>query len=234
MNTAREKLATGACAHCPTQNYCIAACLNDTQLFELEQAMNLGSQLAPGEHLFVAGDLAAHQYHVRSGCLKSYYITTSGDEHVTGFFLAGEILPSFNVNGKHAQSAVALNNVSVCAIDLGADVSAPVWRAITEHTQQMMNAAVTHQLNSKSPTAQSRVAGFCIDLMQRLAKLERAPTYIPTPMSRRDIASYLGITPESLSRALTSMKQTGVIAADRHHIEILRPDQLRSLAPQLS
>ena len=69
--------------------------------------------------------------------------------------------------------------------------------------------------------------------MQRVATLQRDATYIPTPMSRGDIASYLGLTPESLSRALSALKQQGVIEADRHHVEILKPNRLAVSASHL-
>ena len=204
---------------------------------DLSRIMNFGRRLKSGEHAFVAGDKAQQQYHVRSGMLKSYFINGQGDEYVTGFYLPGEVVPNYIKEGRHAHSVVALEEASVCVVHntpAHQRDNARVWQAISARSHGMTSQGLTHQINMKVTSAEGRFAGFCVDLMQRLRQLHRDPCHLPTPMTRTDIASYLGLTLESLSRVISKMKKNGVISADRQHINVLTPETLKTLALHLN
>ena len=223
------------CEQCHTRHYCVASRLQDHQLTELGEVMQLGQRIAAGEHLFACGDIVTAQFHVRTGMFKSYSINRQGDEFVTGFYLPGDVVPIFESEGRSIHSVVALEEASVCKVAQGCEQgSRQVWQALGAQAHAMANDALMHQLNVKATSAQARFAGFCTHMMQRLDNLGRDSTHIPTPMSRTDIASYLGLTLESLSRVMSRMKQSGVISADRNQIHILEPDTLRTLAIHLS
>ena len=186
----------------------------------------------------VAGEAMQHQYHVRSGMLKSSFINSQGDECVTGFYLPGEAVPVFATGGQQTHSVIALEETSVCAVHLSRHLTpdakqVPIWQALFQHTQATTSQALGHQLNIRHPSAAARFAGFCVDLMQRLAVLQREQHHLPTPMTRTDIASYLGLTLESLSRVMSRMKRKQIIEASRSHINILQPERLQSLAAHL-
>lgn len=223
------------CRHCHTRNHCVAAGLTPDELIDLAKVMNFGQRLAANEHLYAAGDVVNTQYHVRSGMLKSYFINRQGEESVTGFYLPGDVVPNFGAGGRSLQNVIALDASSVCTTsNNGAQASEKVWQAIGSRAHGVAHDAFMHQLTLKAHSAQARFAGFCVQMSQRLGRLGRDPNYISTPMSRTDIASYLGLTLESLSRVVSRMKQSGVIAADRAHIGILKPETLTALAPHLS
>lgn len=194
-------------------------------------------QLKAGEYLFRSNEPAHKQCSVRSGTFKTYATNHLGDEYVTGFYLTGEAIPSGIQCGKHTHSAIALNESSACSIDLelpglSSTHAAKVWPHLHQQLSDMATHAITHQAILKSHSAEQRFAGFCTDLMQRLSKLGRSPEYLDTPMTRSDIASYLGLTLESLSRVVTKLRKAGVIEADRHHIQIHNPSYLTAQAPQ--
>ena len=228
----------GFCQRCPTRNYCAAADLQPVELELLPQIMHLGRSLPKGAHAFRAGDPVDGEYHVRSGTLKTYFTSHSGVECVTGFYLPGEILPGFKHGGYHTHSAAALDNASICMERPNADrhERAEIQRLlglIRRHHYHVSSVALKQQINLHATTARARFAGFCVDMMERLHKLERNPTFISTPMSRTDIANFLGLTLESLSRAISALKREGVITADRQAIEIVQPQTLRKMAPHL-
>ena len=180
---------------------------------------------------------------------KTYFINAEGDECVTGFYLPGEVVPCASVDNKHLQSAVALDTSSTCRLDtrhITTSTSIPVMAALLTHESDAATEQLGYQLNVKNCSAQARFAGFCLLMVRRLQRaqsvrrghvlqgVQRAEQYIATPMSRTDIASYLGLTLESLSRVMSKMKKAGVIAADRNSIEVLQPRTLSTLALHLT
>ena len=240
MNMIAKTHVDSFCSTCPTRAHCIARGLSEADLAVLRNCMRPGRTLAGGKHLFLSGDPATHQYHVRSGTLMSYHNNQGGDEFVTGFYLAGDVVPNFVVDGTHRHSVVALEHASVCAIRQSPDAGTlnglpgSVWSVLTRYAHDASTRALSHQLNLKIASAEARFAGFCVEMMRRLKSLHRDPTDIPTPMRRTDIASYLGLTLESLSRVMSRLSRRGIICADRQYVKVLDEKTLTSLAPHLS
>lgn len=220
------------CRECRTRTVCLAARADDRQLAALPDIFRCEEPLSAGAHLYHANDAAEAQYHVRSGMFKTYMINAEGDEYVTGFYLPGEIIGHVHNNGCHAESAVALETASVCALDAaGLQACAELGLAAPLFDQLAANAGIEaqQQINLKQTAAQSRFAGFCLMLGGRLARLGRSSTHLPTPMSRTDLASYLGMTLESLSRVISKLHAGRVISASRTSIEVLQPETLKTL-----
>ena len=220
------------CERCPTRRVCIAATADHEQLALLPQYLPCIDSITHGEHLFHAGDPATGQFHIRSGMVKTYMITAEGDEYVTGFYLPGEIVGQVHANQCYAESAVALETVSVCELDDNSlQRCAEIGLTTVLMKQLAMNAHIEmrHQINLKQTSAQSRFAGYCVLLASRLQRLGRCPTYLPTPMSRTDLASYLGMTLESLSRVISKLHAAQVVRATRDHIEVLQPETINTL-----
>ena len=220
------------CRVCPTRTVCIAADAQPDQLDRLPEFIACLSAIAPGEHLYHAGDAAVAQYHARSGMLKTYTINPQGDEYVTGFYLPGEILGHVHINGCHAESAVALETASLCKLDddgIRGCAELGLSSVIVKHLAANAHIEFCHQINLRQTSAQSRFAGFCVTMSARLARLGRNSTRIPTPMSRTDIASYLGMTQESLSRVIAKLHAANVICATREYIDVLQAETLSTL-----
>ena len=185
-----------------------------------------------GAYIYRAGDPAQAQYHLRSGMVKTYVINAEGDEYVTGFYLPGEIFGTVHMDGSYGESAVALETTSVCELqdeaitELAQLGLAP---ALLKHMAANAGIDTVHQINLKQTSAQARFAGFCVNMAARLERLGRSPLHLPTPMSRTDLASYLGMTLESLSRVVSKLHTAGVVKANRDHIEVLQMETLNTL-----
>jgi len=228
----RNRADADRCRVCPTRQVCLASESNAEQISHLPEFFHCVEAVAPGGHLYHAGDLAGAQYHVRSGMLKTYVINAEGDEYVTGFYLPGEVLGHVHVNGCHAESAVALDTASVCELSSDAvDGLAQMGLASALFNHLAANASIEarHQINLKQTSSQARFAGYCFNMGERLKRLGRSALHIPTPMSRTDLASYLGMTLESLSRVISKLHSAGVISASRDHIEVLQEETLYTL-----
>ncbi|MGK0223493.1 MAG: CRP/FNR family transcriptional regulator [Limisphaerales bacterium] len=224
------------CRACPTRAYCVAKTLGDRQLSELTQLMQPPETFGKGEYVVVAGDRSGgSRSHVRSGSFKSYFVSRQGEETVTGFYLSGDLLPSYTELGRTQCSVVALETSSLCQLvaDGTRDASHALMSALLATTEEIAGTELGHQINLKHSSAQARTAGFLVQMMHRLERLDRQPEQIPTPMSRTDIANYLGLTLESLSRTISKMKQAGIIRAERDQITVVKRDALETLAMHL-
>lgn len=232
VNKIRKGPAVGVndCQSCPTRGHCVAQFLSRESIAALPSVFDTGRSYAKGDYLFKAGDIARSQHYVRSGTVKTFFISRDGTEQVTGFYLPGDRIPQAVENNRHLQSAVALDKTTACASNSDElDACDGLAAALLKHSELMLNAVLNHQLNLSQGSAMSRFAGFCMQMSTRLEALGRAPDYIPTPMSRTDIANYLGLTLESLSRVISKLKKSGVIEASRKVIELQKPEQLSAL-----
>ncbi|MEM9622830.1 MAG: cyclic nucleotide-binding domain-containing protein [Pseudomonadota bacterium] len=224
------------CSQCPTRHVCIAAKLPAGRLTEIPAWFRVSGVFAPGDVLFRAGDPAVSQFHVRSGMFKTFVINAQGDEFVTGFHVAGDIIGCVAKAGRYVESAVALETATLCELNLTAlqnDAGGgafAVLQALVGQIAEQAQRRLAHQLALSQTSAQLRFAAFCVSYAERLVALNRCATYLPTPMSRTDLANYLGMTLESLSRLVSKLNCAGVIAAARDHIEVCQPRQLAAMA----
>ncbi|XOV82647.1 MAG: Crp/Fnr family transcriptional regulator [bacterium] len=232
-NNVRE---LACCELCPTHKACLARYATPSQRRVLGQSLQLVSPLQAGEYVYRAGAVVKGQYHIRSGMVKTYVTTASGEACVTGFVLAGEILNHGYASGVHSDYAVALETVSLCRLDTVAiellghhGMSA----TMLDNQAEQVRFEVMHQMNLRQTSAEKRFAGFCLQYGQRRARLGLDERILPTPMSRTDLASYLGMKLESLSRVISRLQSRGLVAAQRSQVQVLQPLELANLADHL-
>ena len=106
----------GRCADCATRFACIGSGLATEPLRRLATLLSRSERLLPGSHLYRPGDAADYQFHVRTGTIKTYVLSANGDERVTGFYLAGEVLSNSQIEGARTEGAVALETATVCRL----------------------------------------------------------------------------------------------------------------------
>ena len=224
------------CELCPTQKACLAQQATPSQQQCLADNLRVVSPLHAGVYLYRAGTQVQGQYHIRSGMVKTFVTTTAGEECVTGFYMAGETLSSGRCSGVHSESAVALETASLCRLDTEAVEHLGrqgLSVAMLENQAEQARYEVMHQVNLRQTSAEKRVAGFCMQYGLRRARLGLDETVLPTPMSRTDLASYLGMKLESLSRVISRLQSRGLIAARRDQITVLQAVELAELAGHL-
>jgi CRP/FNR family transcriptional regulator len=199
--------------------------------------MRVSHAMGKGDYLYREGDAADRCFVVRSGVYETYTQNAVGDEYITGFYYPGELVGmNGQADGRHVDSAVALDTATACRL-LIADLPA-LWtigagpgfvRMLAE--QQCSDSGL--MINLSQSSADARVAGFLVQLAQRMQRLGRSETALPTPMSRTDLANHLGMTLECLSRVLGRFKKTGLIRTPPNEIELLKPPELETLACHL-
>ncbi|PWR19637.1 helix-turn-helix domain-containing protein [Zavarzinia compransoris] len=196
-----------------------AASFGDDDLpMDLGQVMHF----ARGAEIFGQGEKADCLYKVVSGWVRTYRILRDGRRQVEGFHLAGEYF-GIEAGGSHRASAEALGPAAVQVVrrtalnDLAArrgDVAATLFRLAI----QGLERAHEHVAMLSHKTACERVAGFLLDMAERAD----VRTGLELPMSRQDMADYLSLTIETVSRTLSQLQAEGLIEIPKSRNIILR------------
>lgn len=189
-----------------------------------------GSPFAHGQQLFRQGDPVRLIYQLREGAVVSYRLLSDGRRQVTGFHLPGELI-GLEAGIEYATTAEALNRVRALAISRAElaevagqdiDLARALWQATTRAFQQ----SERHALILARHGATERVAAFLLDFAERLDH----PDLVELPMTRQDIADFLGLTIHTVSRTLSQLQADGLIQArSTRHVRLLDRDRLECI-----
>lgn len=170
------------------------------------------------EEVFGEGENAEYVYRVVSGAVRTIRFSSDGRRQILNFYLPGDV---FGLEGgkQHTLSAEAvadcdLSLVRRSLIDTAAKQDAGAAQAVIGMMQRQLQNAQEHALVLGRRGAGERVAAFLLQLADRVT----AQCEIDLPMSRADIADYLALTIETVSRAFTQMERDHTIAlpSSRH------------------
>ena len=167
--------------------------------------------LERGETLFRAGDPANYLYSLRRGSVKLCRLLPGGEQQIISFHLAGELLGFDSLEGlRYRGDAVTLEPTTVCRLTI------EQFRRGSESTEQFKRlirligsnvlALQEHALANRRP-AIARLATFLLDIAGRSRNREEGELRFQLPMTRADIACYLAVSPETVSRRLTELQR---------------------------
>jgi CRP/FNR family transcriptional regulator len=181
------------------------------------------------------GNPFEYLYFVCAGSFKCVQIDAEGYEQVLGFALHADMIGLDGMSrGRHASGAVALEDSTVAAMPFAELMSASRRMPAIE---QLIQRAVGAELLRRSDTqylmsaasSEVRVARFLLHFAKRQNALGYSDRRIRLRMTRRDIASHLGVAHETVSRALTALQQVGAIAVTYRDIELLNTRLLQDI-----
>lgn len=186
-----------------------------------------------GETLYHAGQPFEHLSAIRTGYFRTGAVDKSGDTSVFGFHLPGEMLGADRLfGGPQDADTVALVDSDVCSID-AEEIQQLISEvpAIDQFFHQFLVRDV-HRMRQflavlSQRTAEQRLASFLINFGKRLHRRGYSPIEFQLPMTRSDMAAYLLLQPETVSRALKVLACRGHIAVDNRNVKILQLDALR-------
>jgi CRP-like cAMP-binding protein len=173
-------------------------------------------RVSPRTTIYHEADAATSVYIVQDGCLKSFRELASGKRHVTSFLFAGDIF-GLAEHGKYCNTLRTITRTALYRFD--ADTLAALFKRDPEIEFQFL-CKLTHELRESQRQsiivarrdASGRLAMF-LDLLSREGHYDPRPSAtIRMPMSRADIASYVGLSPEAVSRACRDLKERGLVA----------------------
>ena len=171
--------------------------------------------------IFGEGEPVEYLYKVVDGAVRTFKVLSDGRRQITGFSLSGEFF-GIETGDEHALSAEAITNSKILIIKRS--VLAVLAEHDTEIARRLMELTACELKRAKAHTtllimnAKERVAEFLLEMASRKPKA----TNIELPMSRKDIADYLGLTIETVSRVLGGFEATAAIARPSARHVVLR------------
>lgn len=188
--------------------------------------------LERGNVLFRQGDEAPALFVVRAGSLKTFVEDRAGNVQVVGFHLPGEILGMGGLGRDHyIGTAEALERSTVCEIIYpGLQPLLSQMPALHQQLARFINRRAEldqgHLVMMGKLRAQERLALFLRGFAERHERASLDSRNLLLPMSRLDLASYLGLAMETVSRLFGHMEAEGILVVAGKRVEILRPDLL--------
>jgi CRP-like cAMP-binding protein len=184
--------------------------------------------------IFNEGEEARLFYRVLAGAVRTQRSLGDGRRHVEAFHLPGELF-GLESSAMHRLEAEAVINTTVLSFKRSSvealagrniDVAQHLWRLTTGRLER----SIEHRLMLGRMTAAERVAAFLVDMQERM----RPTGDIELPMTRRDIADYLGLTLETVSRVMTELHAKGMVErSGARHIRVQRRSSLKALSSGL-
>lgn len=224
-----------SCESCSLSELCLPRGLSADELAQLDSHIERPKKLDPNTQIYKPGDTFFGFYAVRSGGVKTYLTKKTGEQQILGFHLPGEI---FGLDGigtsKHRCYSTTLDNTSYCALpfdkmDELCETLPDLRHQVFKILGQEMNNDHAHLLLLGQQTAHERLATFLISISTRFKQRGFSANNFILPMSRHDIACYLGIAVETVSRLFKSFQDNGTIHINRKQVEILNHDALHEL-----
>ncbi len=234
LEFSREPLkARITCSRCSLGELCLPKNLATDETRQLEGIVDRSRPLQSGEHLFRAGDPFRAILAVRTGCFKSYIINEAGEEQVLDFHLPGELVGLDAIHsGTHQSTCVALDTGAVCKLSFEplSELARQIPALQSELFEVMSQRIASLEVTCSDYTADQRIAMFLESLSKRLSRRGYSAREFTLAMSRRDIASYLRLATETVSRILSRLRKEKVLEVHRKQIRILDPNKLREIA----
>ena len=221
------------CSTCAFSQACLSQGMDKTALMDLHVLVEHVGPVHAGEHVFREGDPFEAIAAVRAGTVKTYVIDRDGHEHVQGFHLPGEVIGLNAIDGdRYPCNAVALDTVMLCRFSFPMMATlASRMPGLQRHLFNLLSQDIGKaSLLAGSFTADERLAAFIVMLSRRFAERGFSPTRMRLTMARTDIANYLRLAPETVSRVLRRMQDTGLLAVDRREVQLLDRAQIDALA----
>ncbi|MDA9435771.1 Crp/Fnr family transcriptional regulator [Bradyrhizobium sp. CCBAU 51627] len=221
------------CSDCAVRGTAVCASLDPAELREFE---HLGRRVhfSTGETVFSEEDITTSFFNLLEGVMRLYKLLPDGRRQIVGFALPGDFL-GMNMSGRHNFSADAIGAVTACQF-----AKVPFGRFIEDrpHLLQRINELAIRELSQARDhmvllgrrSADEKVATFLLGWRERLVSVKGSSNIVPLPMSRQDIADYLGLTIETVSRTFTKLERHGAIEIVHGGICLRDPARVEALA----
>lgn len=196
-------------------------------------AIGMKAHFARNETIFSDGDDAAYTYKVVSGTVRLCKMMSDGRRQIAEFLLPGDFF-GFEWLDTYSMTAEALSNVVLVRyarnrLNVLREESAAVQRRFMTLLSHDLWAAQNHLVMLGRQTAKERVASFVLSLAERVGAKDG--DVLDIPMGRQDIADYLGLTIETVCRAISELKRNHLLSIpNRTQIKVRSLEALQDVA----
>ena len=227
---------SASCQFCALSTLCQESATDLTLPKHLANLTHHPKPIHRGAHLFRQGDKFRDLYVVRSGSIKLYLTTQDGSEQIINFYYPGEVLSLDSIEtGLHNSSAIALDTVSVCTLPY------EQIRALCHHQPDYYDQlfmVMAREIGSEhnmllllgQKPAEERLATFLLDTAKRSNNQKTPQNNFSLSMTRHEIARYLCLADETISRLLGKFAEDKVLKVRGREVEIQNFEKLQILA----
>lgn len=190
-------------------------------------------KIETGQQLIHEGDPAEDVFTITDGMLKLYKLMPDGRRQITGFMIPGDFV-GLAYGHSYVYSAEAVVPTNACRFRRASLLERMAEHPELEHrllglASNELAAAQAQMLLLGRKSARERLASFLVGLAER-RRMPEGDT-MPLPMSRSDIADFLGLTIETVSRVFTAMRKDRLLSLpDKHSVQIIDLDALKDEA----
>lgn len=228
-----EARAPSGCTACKVRLASVCASLEPDEL-ELLDSMAHSTSFAPKETLFSQGQPAHSVYNITAGVVRLYNLLPDGRRQIVGFALPGDFL-GLAMRDAFGFSADAIDAVTVCAF------SRPAYSALVDTKPRLLRRLhdfATHELTLAQEqmmllgrrTAEEKLTCFLLAMQERWSRISKLSVTVPLPMTRQDIADFLGLTIETVSRTFTKLAKDRTILIVPDGVRLMNMDRMALVA----
>jgi CRP/FNR family transcriptional regulator len=223
------------CPSCSMRMLCLPLGLDPDAMRQFDLLIANRLRVKKRSSLYRPGDRFSSLYAIRLGTVKTLVVTEDGREQITGFHMAGEVL-GFDgiVDERHSCQAVALEDSEVCVLPFDQlDALAHDMPLLQRNLYRLASRDICRDqemlLLLGSRCAEERLALFLLSLAERYKARGYSPNEFVLRMTREEIASFLGLKLETVSRLFSHLQEAGLIQVQGRAIKLLDLTALKRL-----
>lgn len=221
------------CVTCRTRFLAVCSAFEDHELIAFDRVVQHRCHNAKAV-LFEQGQVADAVFSVSEGTVRLFKLLSDGRRQIIGFALPGDFL-GLTLPTQYEYTAEAVNEVRVCRIPRAAfvamvDEKPHLLKKLHEFSSRDMRIAQEHMVLLGRKNAEERVAAFLLLMRERWARVSHCSLTVPLPMNRMDIADYLGLTIETVSRTISKLAREKTILVVPDGVRLLDIPRLQGMS----
>jgi len=214
VHLANNKDYKTRCSLCKIRSYSFCRCLNDDQL-EIFSKVSFEKKFTDKVNIFLQNDPSTHLYNITEGNVKIYQLLDDGRIQIIGFLYPGDFFGTYK-NNKYNYSAEAIGNLRVCVFDQRVldkymDQNPILAKELLNQTSYELTLAQDRMTVMGRLNAIEKISIFFINISNQRKRIGWQSNPISLSMARQDIADYLGLTIETVSREISKLKTSNII-----------------------
>ncbi len=215
-----------ACEGCSSRHISLCNVLDSNDLKSFSK-LSTDFQKAAKQIICAEDEKAEHIYNIRSGAVRLSKMLSDGRRQITGFLFAGDFF-GLSCKDKYSFTAEAITEVKICRFNRTKIIESfqdypRLGERVFDMTRTELNSTHDQMLLLGRKTAKEKLCSFLIIMKEKSGRINvRDENEVDIPMSRSDIADYLGLTVETVSRQFTNLHKLGLIELDGAHRVFLK------------
>ena len=202
------------CTICKVRTYSFCRCLTEEKL-QVFSNISFEKSFSNKQNIFLQNDTSTYLYNVTEGNVKIYQLLDDGRIQITGFLYPGDFFGSYR-NNKYNYCAEAIGDLKTCVfdqkiLDKYLDENPVLAKELLNKTSFELTLAQDRLTVLGKLSAIERLTKFLFNISQQRKRIGWQNNPISLPMTRQDIADYLGLTIETISRELSNLKTSNII-----------------------